>query len=597
MKKIAFVLSILLAAGLQPVFAAPVSISAATEYAANYLGTDEVELAFTGPDYSAGFYAFNRPSGGWVIISADDCGTPVLAHSDNGKLSSDKLPVNMKENLKLMTGNISKVSRAKLSASKAIRNLWAKRGIVQATKADFSSTVLETAAWGQSDPYNQTVCSKVKNGSKTVSGLCTGCVATAMAIVLQYNGYPTAPTGTLPSYYTDSEGYTVPSVNLSNYGNYDWSNMPKTKPTTTDQKKAVADLMYHCGAMVSMDYTTEGSGAYGSDIPVALSKYMKYSPAAKECYRENYNNSEWFNILKAEIDENRPIIYGGSDVNRLEGHQFVINGYNSNNEVHVNWGWEGLCDGWFAVCYLGNYDSQDVDDVFNYYDSAILGLVPNASTGSSCPEINMFSYESDPGLSVSGTIARNETFTLKAYAYNGNHDYDYDGSVVAALVDSKGDIKETISSESSLHVDKCDGQFYGEAEITCQCKITKEINLGDFVAVFYKDGFGEWTRLGGSNHVVACTEEEDDPYYTVSCISAVPSISYIYVPESLKAGDVFYCDLVTGVKLPTSVVWSCDGTELPDYYTKLTSGKHIIKAVIKYSDNSSLTIKRNITVQ
>ena len=34
------------------------------------------------------FYVFNNPDGGWMIISADDRISPVLAYSDNGQFQS-----------------------------------------------------------------------------------------------------------------------------------------------------------------------------------------------------------------------------------------------------------------------------------------------------------------------------------------------------------------------------------------------------------------------------------------------------------------------------------------------------------------------------
>lgn len=602
MRKFVLILLLSLASVAEALYAAPVSRSVATEFACNFLGTVSPELAFTSfePSVKSGsdvaFYAFNRPSGGWVIIAADNCAAPVLAHSDSGRLSSDNIPSNMCACLKNMCHNIDKISEAEIAPSVTIRSQWATRGSIVRTKADSSPVVLNTALWGQGTPYNQTICLNVKDGNKSVSGLLTGCVATAMAITLRYLQCPASPTDTIPSYTTSTEKYTVPQVNLSSYGNYVWNNMPLQNDNswTSTQKEAVADLMFHCGAMVGMDYAKDASGAYSSVIPASLSKYMGFSTAAAEYYRENYSNYEWLNMLKAELDAGVPVIYGGSDVvGEGGGHQFVVDGYNSNNEVHVNWGWEGYCNGWYAVCYLG--DINVIEGVFNYYDSAILGLRPATTGGSACPHIFMMSYDSDPGLSVSGRIAVNSPFTLSAYVYSENMEYAYEGKAVAALVSADGTIKEFISPEYALSVTKCDGQYYGAGSLSCECEITGEINLGDFIAVYYKNGYGQWARLGGADHTV--TQTKGEMYYTVSRISAIPSVAYIYSPSNLESGDVFYCDLVAGGELPESVVWSYDNDTLTDPFVKVDSGKHIVQAVIKYSDGSTQTIRRNITVQ
>lgn len=600
MKKIFSGIILLLSA--QFAFAAPVSRSTATEYARNFLGTQNLNLAFTTLEPTTkssevSFYAFNKPEGGWVIIAADDCATPVLAHCDKGSINPGNIPSNMKNYLRLATTNISKVSAAGKHPTKETSARWATKG--KLTKADsYAEKVLKTANWSQDAPYNQTVCQQVLNRTVPVSGLYTGCVATAMAIVMQYHGYPAAPTGTIPSYKTETKKYTVPEINLSTYGNYDWANMPKSKPSTSAQKKAVADLIFHCGAMVQMDYTTEGSGANTYMIPSVLAKYMGYSPAAVEQYRETFTDNEWYDMLKAEIDADRPVIYGGADVKKDEGHEFVVDGYNSSKEVHINWGWSGVSNGWFAVNYLGNY--TDVDDVFNYYDSGIFGLVPE-KTGKGVPAIFLqsFWYGRDfyPGLMIKGDIAKGKTFSIEAYVYNFDEELSYDGPIIAALVDKEGKIKEYISPEYSFHVDKGDNGYCGEGYFECQCEITSDIKVGDFICVFYKDGWGNWLRLGGTTHTVTSTEEQDEPIYTVSRISAIPAVSYIYVPSDLKAGDVYYCDFVTGTKCPTSIAWSCDGADMPKLNIKLTAGTHIIKAAVKYADGSSETVTRKITVK
>ena len=52
----------------------------------------------------------------------------------------------------------------------------------------------ETAKWDQLSPYNK-FCPMINN-VRTV----TGCVATAMAILMRYHQWPDAGTGTLPAY-------------------------------------------------------------------------------------------------------------------------------------------------------------------------------------------------------------------------------------------------------------------------------------------------------------------------------------------------------------------------------------------------------------
>lgn len=605
MKKVFLSLAVMLAAGLQAAVAAPVSRGAASEFARNFFGSSDAELAFTNVNTVSvmsssaskpAFFAFNNPSGGWAIIAADDCATPVLAHSDVGSISLDAIPSNMRIYLRTVTDNIDKMSRAGKVATDEIRAVWAANGVASGMKVSATDKVeLQTAAWGQDSPYNQTVCQNVTKDGTPVSDLYTGCVATAMAIVLQYMGYPKAPVGVIPGFKTNTKKYSVPSVDLDSYGDYDWADMPKTKPRTDAQKKAVADLIFHCGAMVRMDYTKDGSGADSADIPGALIKYMSFSPVVAEYYRESYSDYEWFDMLKAEIDAKRPILYGGIDAKSVDGHQFVVDGYNSSREVHVNWGWDGAGNGWFAVCYLGNYSS--VDDVFNYYDSAILGLVPDPSAGKACPAIYLESDDNDPGIRVTGDIRKGGSFSITAYPLNMDSERGYDGSMAAALVGSDGTIKEFISPEYTISIEASDGRYLSYTQLNCQCRITSDIRIGDFISIFYKDGLGNWARLGGTNHVVTNKDYDSGAYYTISRVSAVPSVAYVYVPKDIREGDVIYLDLVTGVRCPASVSWRCDGNAVTDHYIKPAAGTHVVTAVVKYIDGTSETISRKITVR
>lgn len=48
------------------------------------------------------------------------------------------------------------------------------------------------------------------------------------------------------------------------------------------------------------------------------------------------------------------MVYGGiSNVDgQLSGHSFVIDGYDENGLVHVNWGWDGIGNGYYDIALL-----------------------------------------------------------------------------------------------------------------------------------------------------------------------------------------------------------------------------------------------------
>jgi len=71
-----------------------------------------------------------------------------------------------------------------------------------------------------------------------------------------------------------------------------------------------------------------------------------------------------------------PVLYSGKDINFevgiLVGHNFIIDGYDENGLVHVNWGWHGDQDGYFDIATLtvGKL-------TFNDWQGMYVNLYPN----------------------------------------------------------------------------------------------------------------------------------------------------------------------------------------------------------------------------
>ncbi len=190
----------------------------------------------------------------------------------------------------------------------------------------------------------------------------TGCVATSMAQVMNYHGYPTKGTGSTSYRYIPQGGATL--TLRANFGttSYDWANMADDYSNggyTAAQAEAVATLMSHCGIAVHMNYNASGSGAMSHVACRALKKYFNYSAKIGCLYREFFHVDEWMNIIYKELSDGCPIIYGGNS--GTGGHSFVFDGYDEDGLVSVNWGWEGVDDGYFDIASLNGYnDIQDM---------------------------------------------------------------------------------------------------------------------------------------------------------------------------------------------------------------------------------------------
>ena len=72
-------------------------------------------------------------------------------------------------------------------------------------------------------------------------------------------------------------------------------------------------------------------------------------------------------ILCKELDNGRPIFTGNGN------HAFVLDGYASDGNFHVNWGWDGRYDGWFKI-----YVSNDVGYLNGGVLVTYIGFAPPA---------------------------------------------------------------------------------------------------------------------------------------------------------------------------------------------------------------------------
>ncbi len=184
-----------------------------------------------------------------------------------------------------------------------------------------------------------------------------GCVATAMSQIMYYWRYPETGQGS-HGYYSD---YGWLEANFSET-EYDWEAMQNV----SDAKNpwAIGLLQYHAGVSVDMGYGPNGSGAWGSDARNSLVNYFRY-PDAHYMSRDDYNTTEWKEMIIEELDSNRPIAYYG--YSESAGHAFVCDGY-QDDFYHFNFGWGGASNGYYAL--------NDING-FHYWQQMITQIFPS----------------------------------------------------------------------------------------------------------------------------------------------------------------------------------------------------------------------------
>lgn len=310
------------------------------------------------------YYVFNADNNnGFVIIAGDNRLGSVLGYSDSGSFSLDDAPDGLVALMKLYEQYMAKSTESENVVS------------VTAAGTPAMQPLLGNIEWGQDTPFNS-LCPTYTESGKTTNYY-TGCVVTAATQIMKYYDYPAQGTG--------SKSYTFNGATLSaDFGNttYNWSNMPGAVPESPNpiQENAYSTLAYHFGIAVEMQYAKDGSGAYTMMVPTALKDYFGYDKALRLHTREYYTSKEWLDMIKAELDAKRPVYYGASSDVGNGGHAFVCDGYDSNDYVHINWGWYGRSNGYFLINHLNPSSLGEGGGTggYNRSQEIITGIMPAA---------------------------------------------------------------------------------------------------------------------------------------------------------------------------------------------------------------------------
>ena len=383
------------------------------------------------------FYIFaaKEKGNGFVIVSGDKRMPDVLAYSDENLFDVDNIPPNVRYWLDCYAEAIFSLDDEYTSESKQLSSVN-PNGVVP---------LLGKNKWGQDDPFNR-FCPAIRNDR-----CLTGCVATAMAQVMKYHRSPSTGTGSM-SYYTDTNHFYL-QKDFSAV-QFKWDDMldDYKGKYTAEQADAVAELMYACGISVKMDYGMDvqlQSGALQTDLVNAFVDNFRYDSDAAFMHRSYCSVDEWHQFLVDELNEGRPVNYAGSSPRG--GHSFVLDGYRTNSDnkypdYHVNWGWNGNCDGYYQIADLHPSENGQHATYAGYNSSQqmTIGIMPedgidNGVTYLCTPNLYVSSSSAKPGDNLNIYTASCANFSYKPYS----------GSLCVVLISSE-DGSETILGESRI---------------------------------------------------------------------------------------------------------------------------------------------------
>ena len=207
------------------------------------------------------------------------------------------------------------------------------------------------AKWGQWTPFND----RIRIDGKECP---CGCVAMAVALILYFWGCQDhngkvyrRGCMAVKSYKTDTLKKKIAA--LVALAVFDYNNMTPDTPKTKEGKAAVAELLEYVGKACQSDYTEKSTSAYISKAYHVLEDSIRLATNMGYIYASQLGEEAFVKKVYQSLAKGCPVIMSGRKT--ADGcHCYVVDGYNAKTGLfHINFGWYGQWDGWYALSATG----------------------------------------------------------------------------------------------------------------------------------------------------------------------------------------------------------------------------------------------------
>lgn len=302
---------------------------------------------------------------GFVLYGGTTTDAPILGYGLTDTIDINRIPPALADFLSHYSA--SKESTPKSSKARAISRSSSTYPLPTVTPVEpFIKT-----RWGQHTPFNGKC--PLSNGIRSV----TGCDATAVGQILHY--YKAGNFNNFTIEYADESSLEEVSVKFSDCS-FDYDKMLEVYEDgkyTAEQADAVAQMMYVTGAACKMQWSSYKSS--GQWPLVALDKYFNFK--ANFYLREAISTDFWMQKIQENLTAGKPILYTGTGVSNsaYSSHIFILDGIDSDNYVHVNWGWDGNSDGYYDITFCHPDNFADNDDGYYMKQMMICDIEPRTA--------------------------------------------------------------------------------------------------------------------------------------------------------------------------------------------------------------------------
>ncbi len=434
------------------------------------------------------YYVFNANDGqGFIIVSADDSRLPVIAYSTNSTWQANNVP----ELASKLLNSVEIPKKANVRRTSPLR-------------ANSQQKLLKTPTWSQEAPFN----------NKIPNRRLVGCVGTALAEIIKYHRYPASR--------------PVSLVNAGEPTAYNWDNMLDGNyrgSYTAAQGDAVATLVADAAISIGTDFGMSSSSAFEVKVPGALVDLFGYDAGVSYKKGSEMDRSSWDAIIVNEIDADRPVLYSGQDVSA--GHAFVCDGYDMRGTTpyfHINWGWGGAADGYYASDALN--PTVSTSHSFNNLTTIVYNIKP-ATNSTIWSPIHITSDERQVGLTVDVTdFQPGATVSVRAGALKNISNTNFSGKISLALFNPDGSFKHLLGEGRNLGIISL--QIVKYADFTCIIPADAVIGDDDIIRLVTKDNTSDqWLPVASDLMTIGEIRARGNaiPYFNINFPEAVEGVT------------------------------------------------------------------------
>ncbi len=295
---------------------------------------------------------------GFIVTSADDRVTPVIAYSYRENFSFSDTGSNillklLKQDMRFRYSAIDIIDKKITEKNKEewgyylnFENSDSESDYTALSQtqwpADDATGWLDTT-WDQGAPYNNYCPIDPDTNNRSV----VGCVATAIAQVINYHQFP-------PSIrFDEDDSYTTSTRGIDIDDDYVTADFPSFSELNrrlasidyNDTATYAPLLSFAAGIVVEMNYKSDGSGAYVTREHFV--EKLRFSDALVVEYA-------YYDKIRENIKDAYPVLLGITDEDGDSAHMIVADGYKTKGEYHLNFGWgadepDAISDCWYSL--------------------------------------------------------------------------------------------------------------------------------------------------------------------------------------------------------------------------------------------------------